>query len=150
MRLGTSAWPARRRPPAPDGSGAKLAALVVCHAGDTDTAAQELAPFLSFGSPVMTQVGPMPYPQMNTLLDAGYPTGSLNYWLSSFTHGLPDALIDVVVECFASVPSTMTAILFEHFPGAVPRGAPTDTAAPHREPGWNLLIPSVWTDPATP
>jgi FAD/FMN-containing dehydrogenase len=132
---------------APDGSGAKLAALVVCHAGDPDIAARELTPFLSYGSPVMTQVGPMPYPQMNTLLDAGYPTGSFNYWLSSFTRGLPDALIDAAVEGFASVPSTMTAILFEHFHGAVTRVAPTDTAVPHREPGWNLLIPSVWTDP---
>ena len=27
----------------------------------------------------------MPYPVMNTLLDAGYPDGALNYWLSSFT-----------------------------------------------------------------
>jgi FAD/FMN-containing dehydrogenase len=133
---------------APDGSGAKLAALVVCHAGNPDTAAQELAPLLSFGSPVMAQVGPMPYPQMNTLLDAGYPTGSSNYWLSSFTRGLPDALIDTAVERFASVPSTMTTILLEHFHGAVTRVAPTDTAVPHRESGWNLLIPSVWTDPS--
>ncbi len=133
---------------APDGSGHKLAALVVCHAGDPDTAAQELAPFTSFGSPLMTQVGPMPYPTMNTLLDTGYPTGSLNYWLSSFTDGLPDALIDAAVERFASVPSTMTAILLEHFHGAVTRVAPTDTAVPHREAGWNLLIPSVWTDPS--
>jgi FAD/FMN-containing dehydrogenase len=85
---------------------------------------------------------------MNTLLDAGYPKGGLNYWLSSFTRGLPDALIDTAVERFASVPSTMTAILFEHFHGAVTRVSPTDTAVPHREPGWNLVIPSVWTDPA--
>ena len=134
---------------APDESGAKLSALVLCHAGDPETAARELEPFLSFGSPVMTEVGPMPYPQMNTLLDGGYPTGSLNYWLSSFAHGLPDALIDAAFEQFASVPSTMTAILFEHFHGAVTRVAPTDTAVPHREPGWNLLIPSVWTDPST-
>ncbi len=133
---------------APDGSGAKLSALVVCHAGDPDDAARELAPLLSFGSPVMTQVGLMPYPQMNTLLDAGYPLGSLNYWLSSFTRGLTDALIDAAVERFASVPSTMTAILLEHFHGAVTRVGPTDTAVPHREHGWNLLIPSVWTDPA--
>ncbi len=133
---------------APDGSGVKLAALVVCHAGDPDAAAQELEPFVSFGSPVVAQVGPMPYPQMNTLLDAGYPDGALNYWLSSFTEGLSDAIIDTAVERFASVPSTMTAILFEHFHGAVTRVAPTDTAVPHREPGWNLLIPSVWTDRA--
>src|SRR3954451_92781 len=60
---------------APDGSGAKLAALVVCHAGEPDAAERELAPFMAFGSPLMTQVGPLPYPVMNTLLDAGYPKG---------------------------------------------------------------------------
>jgi FAD/FMN-containing dehydrogenase len=133
---------------APDGSGAKLAALVVFHAGDPETASRELAPFTEFGSPLMTQVGPLPYPVMNTLLDGGYPDGARNYWLSSFTRGLPDALIDVAVERFAAAPSPMTSILFEHFHGAVTRVGPTETAVPHREPGWNLLIPSVWTDPA--
>jgi FAD/FMN-containing dehydrogenase len=134
---------------APDGSGAKLAALVVFHAGDPVSAERELAPFRAFGSPLMAQVGRMPYPQMNTLLDPGYPDGALNYWLSSFTRGLSDALIDTAVERFATVPSAMSAILFEHFHGAVTRVAPTGTAVPHREPGWNLFLPSVWTDPAT-
>ena len=78
----------------------------------------------------------------------GFPKGSLNYWLSSFTKGLSDALIDTAVERYASVPSPMTPMLFEHFHGAVTRVEPTATAVPHREPGWNLLIPSVWTDPA--
>ena len=72
----------------------------------------------------------MPYPVMNTLLDAAYPKGALNYWLSSFTTGLPDALIDAMMERFASVPSPMTAILLEHFHGAVTRIGPTDTAVP--------------------
>src|SRR3954452_3820329 len=67
---------------APDGSGHKLAALVVCHAGDEATAERELAPFTGFGTPLVTQVGRMPYPVMNTLLDGGYPDGALNYWLS--------------------------------------------------------------------
>ena len=49
------------------------------------------------------------------------PDGSLNYWLSNFTSGLPDGLIDAAVERFKSVPSTMSAILFEHFHGAVTR-----------------------------
>jgi FAD/FMN-containing dehydrogenase len=132
---------------APDGSGAKLAALVVFHAGDPDAAERELAPFTAFGSPLMVQVGPLPYPVMNTLLDAGFPDGALNYWLSSFTRGLPDALIDTAVERFAAVASPMSSILFEHFHGAVTRVGPTETAVPHREPGWNLLVPSVWTDP---
>jgi FAD/FMN-containing dehydrogenase len=133
---------------APDGSGAKLAALVVFHAGDTESAERDLAPFHAFGSPLVVQVGRMPYPQMNTLLDAGFPEGALNYWLSSFTRGLSDALIDTAVERFATVPSSMSSILFEHFHGAVTRIGPTETAIPHREPGWNLLLPSVWTDTA--
>ncbi|HYY73258.1 MAG TPA: FAD-binding oxidoreductase [Solirubrobacterales bacterium] len=133
---------------APDGSGAKLAALVAFHAGDPEAAEHELAPFKGFGSPLMVEVGAMPYPTMNTLLDAGFPAGALNYWLSSFTRGLPDALIDTAVERFATVPSAMTSILFEHFHGAVTRVGASETAVPHREPGWNLLVPSLWTDPA--
>jgi FAD/FMN-containing dehydrogenase len=133
---------------APDGSGTKLAALVVFHAGDPEAAERDLAPFKAFGSPLMAEVGPMPYAVMNTLLDGGFPDGALNYWLSSFTRGLPDALIDTAVERFASTPSPMTSILFEHFHGAVTRVGASETAVPHREPGWNLLVPSVWTDPA--
>jgi FAD/FMN-containing dehydrogenase len=132
---------------APDGSGAKLSALVVFHAGDPDGAERELEPFKTWGSPLVVDVGPMPYPVMNTLLDGGFPSGSLNYWLSSFAGGLPDELIDIAVERFATVPSTMTSILFEHFHGAVTRVGATETAVPHRDQGWNLLIPSVWLDP---
>src|SRR4051812_30400814 len=51
---------------------------------------------------------------MNTLLDGGYPDGALNYWRSSLTRGLPDGLIDTLVERFAA-PSPMSAILLEHF-----------------------------------
>jgi FAD/FMN-containing dehydrogenase len=133
---------------APDGSGAKLAALIVFHSGDAGEAERDLAPFKTWGSPLMVEVGPMPYPVMNTLLDPGFPAGSLNYWLSSFTRGLPDELIDVAVERFATVPSAMSGILLEHFHGAVTRVGASETAVPHRDEGWNLLIPSVWTDPA--
>ncbi len=133
---------------APDGSGMKIAGMIVFHTGTPEVAERELAPFKEWGSPLAVEVGPMPYPVMNTVLDAGYPTGSLNYWLSSFTAGLSDGLIDVIVDRFKSVPSPMTVILLEQFHGAVCRIGVEDTAIPHREPGWNLLIPSVWMDPA--
>jgi FAD/FMN-containing dehydrogenase len=133
---------------APDGSGAKLAALLAFHTGDADEAERDLERFKTWGSPLVVDVGPMPYPVMNTLLDEGYRAGALNYWLSSFTSGLTDELIGVALERFATVLSPMTAILFEHFHGAVTRMGATDTAVPHREEGWNLLIPSVWTNPA--
>jgi FAD/FMN-containing dehydrogenase len=132
---------------APDGSGMKVAGMLVCHT-DPERADADLAPFLEWGPPVMVEVGPMPYPVMNTLLDEGYPRGALNYWLSSFTTGISDELIDTVVKRFETVPSPMSAILFEHFHGQVTRIDPTATAVPHREPGWNLLVPSEWMDPS--
>ena len=133
---------------APDGSGTKLAVLIVCHSGPPEQADADLAPFKAWGSPLLVDVVRMPYPTMNTLLDEGFPAYSQNYWMSSFTSGLPDELIDAAVECFASTPSTMNAIVLEHFHGAVTRISPTATAVPHRDEGWNLLIPSVWLDPA--
>ncbi len=42
----------------------------------------------------MVELGPMPYPVMNTLLDEGFPRGALNYWKSSFVDRLDDELID--------------------------------------------------------
>jgi FAD/FMN-containing dehydrogenase len=133
---------------APDGSGMKLAAMIVFHTGAPEQAEQALAPFKEWGTPLMVEVGEMPYPVMNTLLDEAYPTGSLNYWLSSFTSGLSDTLIDTIVERFASVPSPMTGIVLEHFHGEVTRIGATESAVPHRDEGWNLLVPSVWLDPA--
>jgi FAD/FMN-containing dehydrogenase len=132
---------------APDGSGTKLAALIVFHTGDAETAERDLEPLKSWGAPLVVEVGSMPYPVMNTILDAGFPDGALNYWLSSFTRGLTNDLIETAVERFQVAPSQMSAILLEHFHGAVTRVAPTSTAVPHRLPGWNLVIPSIWTDP---
>jgi FAD/FMN-containing dehydrogenase len=133
---------------APDGSGLKIAAMAVFHTGSEEEAERDLAPFKSWGEPIVVEVHRMPYPVMNTLLDAGYPWGSCNYWLSNFTSGMDDALIDTAVERFRSTPSPMNAILFEHFHGAVTRVPVEATAVPHRQAGFNLLLPSVWLDPA--
>lgn len=133
---------------APDGSGVPLAAFVVCHAGPQERAEADLGKLLQFGSPAMIQVGPMPYPVVNTLLDDGYPQGALNYWKSSFIRSLDDVAIDTMVEAFASCPSPMTAMVLEHFHGEVTRIGVSESAVPHREPGYNLLITSVWMDPS--
>jgi FAD/FMN-containing dehydrogenase len=125
-----------------------LAVMIMCHCGPRDRAEREVQPVLGFGDPVMAQVGPMPYPVMNTLLDDGFPRGALNYWKSTFVRGIGDGLITTMVERFASCPSPMSGILLEHFHGAVTRVGPEDTAVPHRAAGYNLLIPSVWTDPS--
>jgi FAD/FMN-containing dehydrogenase len=133
---------------APDGSGAKIALAVACHVGAPEQAEDDLRPLGEFGSPIMVELGPLPYTTMNSLLDAAYPTGSLNYWKSAFVSELTDEAIDQLIARFAACPSPMTAALLEHFHGEVTRVPVDATAVPHREPGYNLVITSVWTNPA--
>jgi FAD/FMN-containing dehydrogenase len=133
---------------APDGSGMKLAAYLLCHTGELAEAQAEFKPLLEFGSPVMTHVGPMPYPAMNMILDEGYPRGALNYWKSTFIRALEDDTIDALVDAFAKCPSPMGAIVIEQFHGAVTRIGETDTPVPHRAESFNVLIPAEWLDPA--
>ena len=133
---------------APDGSGVPVAVAAVGHIGDEPSAQKDLAPLLEFGSPLMVQVGPMPYPQINTMFDEAYPMGSLNYWKSSFLRDLDDGAIDAMIGTFEACPSPMSGVAMEHFHGQATRVGVTDTAVPHRDPGFNLLLTSVWTDPA--
>ena len=133
---------------APDGSGTKLALVVACHVGPPEQAEEDLRPLKEFGSPVMVELGPLPYTALNSMLDAGYPTGSLNYWKSAFLRDLSDDAVDVLLARFADCPSPMTAVLIEHFHGEVTRVPVDATAVPHREPGYNFVATSVWTDQA--
>jgi FAD/FMN-containing dehydrogenase len=133
---------------APDGSGAKIAAMIACDCRDLDTGRRALEPVKRFGKPIMDQIGPMPYAAANMMFDPGFPAGALNYWKSNFLAGLPDEAIDTMIARFAASPSTMSTLLLEHFHGAAARVGPTETAFPHRTPGYNFLAVGQWMDAA--
>jgi FAD/FMN-containing dehydrogenase len=133
---------------APDGSGTKLAAMVSCHAGPPADGEAAMRPLKEFGPPVMDALGPMSYCQLNSMLDAAYPKGALNYWKSSFLSQLSDPAIDVMIEQFGRCPTPMGQLLLEHFHGAATRVGATDTAFPHRAQGYNFLILTEWIAPA--
>ena len=78
---------------APDGSGAKLVAILAAHCGSLADGEAALRPFKAFGPPVMDAMGPIPYCTQNGLLDASLPKGALNYWKSQFLTGLTDEAI---------------------------------------------------------
>jgi FAD/FMN-containing dehydrogenase len=133
---------------APDESGQKLAAIALCHIGPQEQAQKDVEPLLKFGSPVMVQLGPMPYSAVNAMLDEAAPPGLLNYWKTSFLSELSDDAIDTFVAGFDNTPSPLNFAMFEHFHGEVARVPVEATASPHRETGYNLIVPSGWTDPA--
>jgi FAD/FMN-containing dehydrogenase len=133
---------------APDGSGTKLVALVPCHCGPLSAGEAATRMIKEFGSPVVDTIGPMPYCELNAMLDAGFPKGALNYWKSSFLADLSDEALDGMIECFAKCPTPMGQVLLEHFHGAATRVGVGDTAFPHRAEGYNLVLLSEWMDHA--
>jgi hypothetical protein len=134
---------------APDGSGTKLCGLAVCHCGEDHAKAEEdIAPLRSFGSPAADMVQRMPYPTINTGVDWLFPKGALSYWKSAFLSDLSEAAVDVIVGAFERAPSELCAVVVEDFHGAATRVEATATAYPHRQPGFNLLLISSWTDPS--
>jgi FAD/FMN-containing dehydrogenase len=132
---------------APDGSGAKLAALATCHCGPLADGEQAMQSLRRLGRPSVDTLGPMRYVDLNAMMDGAYPKGALNYWKSSFLSGLSDGAIDTIIECFGRCPAPLGQIMVEHVHGAAARIPVADTAFPHRVEGYNFLLISQWTDP---
>jgi FAD/FMN-containing dehydrogenase len=125
-----------------------LAGIIACHVGSEEDAERELAPIRAFGSPVVEAIIRKPYSDVNAQYDFGFPERALNYWKSSFLSSLADEAIDSMVADFAECPSRLSILMMEDLHGAAARVPATATAIPHRLTGFNLLIPSVWWDPA--
>jgi len=126
----------------------KLVAIVAAFAGRDVDGEAAVKPIKAFGRPVMDAMGPIPYAQLNAMLDESYPRGARNYWKSRFCKELTDAAIETIIDRFAGCPSPMSQILIERFHGAATRIAPTETAYALRAAGFNVLVVSQWAAPS--
>jgi FAD/FMN-containing dehydrogenase len=131
---------------APDGSNAKIAAIVGGHCGTLEQGEAVFRPLKTFGPPVMDMIGPMPYATLNGMLDAAFPKGALNYWKAQFLTDLSDAAIRTLIAGFEQCPSPTSHVIIEHFHGAAARVPLAATACTTRVTGFNVVIVSQWTD----
>ena len=130
----------------PDGHPA--VAVIPGWIGPLAEADAHLKPLRQFGSPMADLIGPVPYCQLQQILDAAVPAGMPRYTKMGYFPRLGDDVIDTICEHMARCPSPYSAVLFNVMKGAVTRVAPDATAFPHRSPQWHLDIVSQWTDPA--
>jgi FAD/FMN-containing dehydrogenase len=130
----------------PDGT--PLCAIAACYVGSLEAGEEALRPIRNFGRPVADSVRPMSYVELQSMFDPGFPAGRLNYWKGSVLPELHDEAIDILVAQAAAVPSPLSAWALEPFGGAVSRVGRDETAFPHRQAQYNLVIVGIWTDPA--
>jgi hypothetical protein len=129
---------------APDGTGTVM--LSVTYFGDLDRGQRELAPFLQFGSPVLTEVAPTPYLTLQTQMDGIFRPGVRSYAKSGMVRQVTPGLIDAIVGSFD--PRRGVVVGSHSAGGAVARVAETDTAWTHRDAVIMIGAFTVWTDPA--
>ncbi len=130
----------------PDGN--LLVALVPCYVGPLEEGERLLAPLRRFGSPVADTIGPISYVAMQSMMDETLAPGRLDYWKTGLTDRIDDEVIAATVEYARQVPSPLSVILFSEFHGAYSRVGKTDTASFHRDLQYDLIVLSIWTDPA--
>ncbi|MGH9003694.1 MAG: FAD-binding oxidoreductase, partial [Acidimicrobiia bacterium] len=120
----------------------------ICYSGDPSRAEAVVQPLRTFGTPAMDQLGPMPYPELQSMLDALAEPGNRYYVRANFFGEISDGLVEVLQERYLQVPSPLTLILLMPLGGAVGRVAPEATAFAHRQAPFHFEIFSGWTDPA--
>ena len=129
-------------------SGARVVAISVCWSGDPAEGEKAIAPLLAFGSPLMTMIERMPYPVWQQAHDAGFPHGDRYYWKGNLLADLPDGLLATVAELAAEPPLPKASVHVEGYGGVLNRVGAGETAFPHRDARYQLVIIGDWDDPA--
>jgi FAD/FMN-containing dehydrogenase len=121
--------------------------FVVAWMGDVADGEAAVAPFRSWGTPVLEFVGPQPYLALQQAFDAGMtPKGNRWYSRAHYFDGLSDEAIDAFIEGLDPLPGDFTTVYFGAEGGAAGRVDPDATAFPHRTAPFSLHVFPGWTD----
>ncbi len=127
--------------------GMPVVGIIVCYTGDPENAETALKPIMDL-QPVMAMTQPMPYLELQKLIEAGNPPGLQNYWKADMYPVLPDDAIDALVAAAAEPPSTTTTVLVQPQGGATARVPDGETALGWRGAKWSIHYLGMWEDPA--
>jgi FAD/FMN-containing dehydrogenase len=98
--------------------------------------------------PAASDLSVVPFLFMQTITDDLFTHGLRTYIKAGFAGDLPDGLIDVLLECAASVRSPISQVELLALGGAIARVDSDATAFPFRQARWLINIPATWRDAA--
>jgi FAD/FMN-containing dehydrogenase len=127
--------------------GKRMCILLVAHNGEGAKDAVD-AIRKNLPTPLFDWAGPMPYPALQGMFDALYPTGLQWYWKGDFVKSLPDAAIDAHIAHAAKAPSDNSLMHLYPIDGAVHLRGKSDTAWNCRDATWSMVIAAIDPDPA--
>jgi FAD/FMN-containing dehydrogenase len=138
-------------PPAPEFPehlhGKPIVVVAAAYHGDVSDGEEVLRPLRELGSPRVDMLGPIPYVALQQMVDAFTPKGLQYYVKSEWLSGLPDGVIDDVVQHHFERTSPMHQILLRIMGGAVRRLPDDATAFAYRDTEWAITIAGCWASP---
>lgn len=121
--------------------------VIVCHAGAEAEGERLVRPFRDLG-PEVDLVGPMPYTEIQRLLDPTVPFGQRHYWKVEALRELDDGAIDALVEGTSSMPAPFSMTVLEPGGRAIARVGDGDTPITSRDAEYRYYAVAIWEDPA--
>ena len=122
--------------------------MVVVWSGAASEAEKALAPLRALARTAQGAVGPVPYVQMQSMFDRGFPDGRKYYQKSGLISVLSKGAIDTLLDIFGTPRPQPLVIQFQGLGGAANRVAPDATAFPYRNVLCDAAIITNWENPA--
>jgi len=128
--------------------GQPVVKMIVCWSGPVSQGTAALRPLLAALPPAVDLVRPMPYLEVQRLLDDASPAGLRHHWTADVFEQLPDAAIDLLVGLATRPASRLTQVLVLPGGGAVARVPDDATAFGRRDAPFSIHYQGMWADPA--
>ncbi|HEX2084121.1 MAG TPA: FAD-binding oxidoreductase [Solirubrobacteraceae bacterium] len=128
--------------------GRRAVGMFVCWSGDPAAGEEACAPLRAIAPPAVDLVGPMPYNEVQQLVEPTTPWGRREYWKAENLAALTDAAIDTLVAFHDRCPSPFTAVVIEPKLGAIARLPEDATAVGARDAAHTWYAFGGWEDPA--
>jgi hypothetical protein len=139
-------------PPAPmfprELHGQRMCGIMWCCTATPENAEALTAPMRAFGDPAFDQVGPMPFPVVQSIFDPLYPPGLQWYWRADFMDDLTDQAIAQYAKHATELPTPLSTVHLYPIDGAAHAVGSQDTAFSYRDANWAEVIVGVDPDPA--
>jgi FAD/FMN-containing dehydrogenase len=126
--------------------GEQFVAFLAVYDGPVEEGEEALRPLRELGDPIVDFSSPMPYTDVQKLLDEDYPDGWRYYWKSVNVEGLGDGVIQALIEQAEAAPSDHSTIDVWFQGGAMGRVGADESAFGERSAPILLGIEANWDE----
>ena len=128
--------------------GRPAVAVHVCWSGPVADGRAAITPLLLAAPPAVDLVLPMPYLEVQRLMDDASPAGMRNHWTADALERLPDEAVDLLVSLATRPASPLTQVIVHPGGGALARVPEESTAFARRDAPFRIHYLGMWSDAA--